>query len=99
MQQTLASLLLIAAIVAVFIGARRKARESPQARKRLLFSSMAGLAVGLVFVFWLPRQLPETPGSPGTLVGVALFWVIGSCFIFFGLPALLGAILARPRAE
>ena len=52
--------------------------------------------MGGVFAFVLPPHVPETPGSPATLVGVALLWVIGGCLMFTGLMALLGAVVARP---
>ena len=91
----LASLLLIAMLVAVFIGARRRAAVARSARTRLLMSGVASVALGLVAIVWLPRLLPETPGSPGTLVGVALLWIMGSLLVGFGIPVLLGAWLVR----
>ena len=94
----LASLFLIAMLVAAFLGARRRARQSPAARRRLVVGSVLGVALGLACIIWLPRQLPETPGSPGTLVGVALLWIMGSLFVGFGMPVLLGALLAKPES-
>jgi hypothetical protein len=83
----------------IFAASRGNARESAGMRRRMILGSLLGVVLGVVFVFVLPRFVPETPGSPGTLAVVALLWVIGFCLVFAGLGALLGAIVARPQRE
>lgn len=55
-----------------------------------------GLAIGLGLALFLPRRVPETNGSPASLVAIALLWVIGGSIVFATLPALLGALFAKP---
>ena len=99
MEQLLATVALFALLGAAFVRARRQARESAGARTRLLIRSGLAVPAGAVVVFWLPRYVPETPGSPGTLVVVALLWIFGGIWIAFGIPTFLGAFLTRPPGD
>ena len=98
MSQTLASLLLFALVGWIFISVRRVARESAAARWRILLVSGAAIASGLLAAFVVPRWVPETPGSPGTLVVIALLWVLAAAIMVVALPAFLAAFTARPRS-
>jgi len=49
----------------------------------------------LGLALWLPRRVPETNGSPASLVAIALLWVLGESLVFATL-ALLGAVFAKP---
>ena len=78
-----------------FIAAYRKARRSPARRRILIAGNAVALALGLVLALWLPMRIPETSGSPASLVAIALLWMVGGCLAFLGLAALLGAVFAR----
>ena len=97
MSQTLASLVLFALVGWIFYTVRQVARESAKARRRILV--LSGLAcLGALFVaFVMPRWVPETPGSPGTLVVIALLWVMAAVMVLVAFPALLAALTARPK--
>lgn len=95
----LSSLLLLAFIGWAFLTVRRESRQSAAARRRFLLGGLAATAGALIVIFVLPRFIPETPGSPGTIVGVALLWVLGSVILFAAIPTFLGALFARPRQE
>jgi hypothetical protein len=97
---------LIAVVIAgvlgygAFIAAYRKARRSPARRRVLIAGNAVALAAGLVLALWVPMRIPETSGSPASLVAIALLWLVGGCLAFLGLAALLGAVFARaPRVD
>ncbi len=92
-------LLVLAALgiaVPIFLRTRARAAFSSAARLRIITLSTVGLALGLGLALWLPPRIPETNGSPASLVAVALLWVIGGSLAFLTLPALLGALFAKP---
>jgi len=74
---------------------RQRARTSATLRARLIVGSVIGAAVGAALAFWLPRQIPETPGSPASLVGVLVSWIVGGGLLFLTLAALIGAVLGK----
>jgi hypothetical protein len=82
--------------VPLFLPTRARAEQSAAMRTRLITISALGLAIGLGLAVWLPRRVPETNGSPASLVAIALLWVIGGGIVFATLPALLGALFAKP---
>ena len=41
-------------------------------------------------------RVPETPGSPATLVMMLVLWIVGGCLIYTGAVSLPAAIRARP---
>ena len=98
MSQTLASLLLFALMGWIFLTVRRVSQDSARMRRRILVLCAVGCASALFIAFVVPRWVPETPGSPGTLVVIALLWVMAAVIIFTALPAFLGALTARPKA-
>jgi prolipoprotein diacylglyceryltransferase len=81
----------------IFRASRENARASHAMRRRMIAGSVAMVVVGTLLAFWMPQHIPETPGSPGTLVAIALLWVSGACFAFAGLASVVGAVVARPR--
>ena len=91
-------LTLTAIVIAVplFLRSRTRAEQSTAMRTRLITISALALALGIGMTFWLPRRVPETNGSPASLVAIALLWVIGGSIVFASLPALLGALFAKP---
>jgi hypothetical protein len=80
----------------VFMSANRIARLSPRSRRLLLVGNVVAVALGLLLAGWLPTRVPETSGSPASLVAMLLLWIVGGCLAFLGLAALLGAFFARP---
>ena len=94
----ISSLLLIAlgaglAALMVFAG-RKIASRSVAERRRLLRLCAVSAAAGLVLSLWLPHYVPETPGSPGTIVAILALWLIGGPMAFFGVFGWLGAFFA-----
>jgi hypothetical protein len=96
MGSLLGTVMLAAMAYAIFRASRENARESPAMRRRMIAGSVAMVLIGALLAFRLPRYVPETPGSPGTLVAIALLWVFGAVFVFAGLAAVVGAVVARP---
>lgn len=97
MSQALSSLVLLALVIWIFLSVRRVAQGSAKARGRILL--LSGLAIGaaLIIAFVVPRWVPETPGSPGALVVIALLWVGAAVVVMWALPALIAALTVRPR--
>jgi MFS family permease len=78
---------------------RDRACRSPALRRRLLIRACIALILGLVIALWLPGRVPETPGSPATIVALLVLWVIGGGLVFVGVATIVGALLARPPAD
>ena len=78
---------------------RNRASRSLAVKNRMLIGGCLSLALGLVIALWLPRRVPETQGSPATLVAILLLWVVGGGLAYVGVVALLGALFARPPAD
>ena len=49
------------------------------------------LVLGLVIALWLPGRVPETQGSPATLVAILVLWVLGGGLAYVGIIAVVGA--------
>ena len=94
----LLTLTAIGVAVPLFLRSRARAEQSAAMRTRLITISAFGLAIGIGITFWLPRKVPDSNGSPASLVAIALLWVIGGSIVFASLPTLLGALFARPGA-
>jgi hypothetical protein len=92
-------LMAIGIAVPVFLRTRARAEFSAAARLRILVLSTVGLALGIGLALWLPPRIPETNGSPASLVAIVLLWVLGGSMAFLTLPALLGAFVAKPGAR
>ena len=78
---------------------RDRASRSPAVKNRMLIRGCLFLALGLVIALWLPKRVPETQGSPATLVALLVLWVFGGGLAYVGVVAILGALLARPPAD
>jgi hypothetical protein len=98
---SIARVLLLAAIAAlvavpVFLRSRALARRSAGARKRQLARNGIAVGLGLMLSLWMPHLVPETPGSPGSLVAIVLLWFVGGGLALLGGASLAGALAARP---
>jgi len=78
---------------------RNRASRSPAVKNRMLIGGCLFLALGSVIALWLPRRVPESQGSPATLVAILLLWVVGGGLAYVGVVTLLGALFARPPAD
>ena len=83
----------------VFLSARDRARQSAATRGRLILGGAAGVAAGLVAALWLPHLVPQTQGSPATIVAIVLLWTLGGGFAFLSLALLVGALAGRRRSD
>ena len=80
----------------VALNTRKLAGQSPRARTRLIGGGLMGAIAGALLAFWLPHRIPETNGSPASLVAVLVLWIVGGGLLFLGVASLVGALLARP---
>ena len=77
---------------------RDRVRRSPGLRRHLLTRAAIALILGPIIGLWLPGRVPETPGSPGTMVAMLVLWIIGGGLVLVGVTTMLGLLLARPSA-
>ena len=78
----------------MFFAGRKIAGGSAVERRRVLRLCAVSAAAGLVLSVWLPHHVPETPGSPGTIVMILLLWLVGGPMALFGIFGWLGAFFA-----
>jgi len=78
---------------------RNRASRSTAVKNRMLIVGCLFLALGPVMALWLPRRVPDTPGSPAALVAIVVLWVVGAGLAYVGVVTLLGALFARPPAD
>ncbi|HXX84703.1 MAG TPA: hypothetical protein VEN29_12065 [Casimicrobiaceae bacterium] len=100
---SLVGIVLVAAVAAmvlwvVFASAGALARRSQTMRQLVLAGNFVATVLGLVVGLWLPSRIPETSGSPASLVAVVLLWLVGGGLALLGATAFLGAFLASPGA-
>lgn len=90
-------LLAIGGLIAwgVFSATRAQARESSSLRGWLIVGTSLGMLAGAVLALWLPRRVPETSGSPASLVAIVLLWIVGGGLLFVSSAGLLGALMGR----
>jgi hypothetical protein len=88
-----------AAMYPVFSRARSRAAWSTRARGHIMARAVVGMLLGGVLALWLPRRVPEAPGSPASLVAVLVLWIVGGLLTLLGTAALAGAVLARPLQD
>jgi hypothetical protein len=92
-----AAMLLLALYWAIRETRRRLARK-PEQRTRWLVGSWAYVIIGAILALWLPGRLPQTPGSPGTLVGMMLLWIVGGMMALLGIVGLVAIAWPLPSA-
>ena len=78
---------------------QKQASGSPAMKRRMLIGGCLFLVFGLVIALWLPGRVPETQGSPATIVALLLLWGLGGGLAFVGVSVLVGALFARPSAD
>lgn len=76
-----------------------RASRSPAMKKRMLVGGCLCLVLGLVIALWLPGRVPETQGSPATLVAILVLWVLGGGLAYVGIISVVGALMARPPVD
>ena len=89
--------LVVAGVVAypVFAKTRERALASPADRSRLIVKGLIGVAVGALLALWLPHRVPETSGSPASLVAILCLWIVGGTLAVMSGVVLVAAFLAR----
>ncbi len=90
-----AAAIVLATLWMIVAETRRRLRRRPARRPGLLASAIAALVAGAIVAFWLPPRIPETPGSPATMVGMLLAWLMGGGLLLIGLGTLLGILTTR----
>lgn len=88
---------LIALLLGIGFAATRKARQSPGGRNKALALGIGQIIVGLVIGFAIPPFVPETQGSPASLVLIVILWLVGATLVLGGLPFLVAGLIARRR--
>jgi hypothetical protein len=88
---------LIGMLLAIGFAATRKARQSPHARNKALALGVGQIALGLVIGLAIPPFVPETQGSPASLVLIVLLWLVGATLVLGGLPFVVAGVIARRR--
>lgn len=78
----------------MFFAGRKIASGSAVERRRVLRLCAVSAAAGLALSVWLPHYVPETPGSPGTIVMMLVLWLVGGPMALFGIFGWLGAYFA-----
>jgi hypothetical protein len=64
--------------------------SKPGLTKAIVLLALACL-IGLV----APHFVPETPGSPGTIVAILLLWIVGASLAFVGVAMAAKAFFTR----
>jgi len=95
-------LLAVGAVILAFeYGAfrmiRRRLADRPARRALFLVGGAVALGAAAGAALWLPGLLPETPGSPASLVWSLFSWGLGLMAALVGLPALFAAALPGPE--
>lgn len=93
----LSFILLVAMLVAIGYAATRRARQSAGGRNRALALGITQIVVGLLFAFAVPPFVPDTQGSPASLVLIVILWLVGATLVLGGLPFLVAGVLAWRR--
>jgi cell division protein FtsW (lipid II flippase) len=83
----------------VFRNTRFRAQASRHDRARQAWRAVLGVVAGLVLALWLAPRIPETDGSPASLVATVVLWVVGGGVSFLSAAALAGALAARPEFD
>jgi hypothetical protein len=99
MGPALSTLLLFALLGSVGYAGYRSAETSRAMKRRILLGGTALIAVTGLVVWFLSTKVPETPGSPGTLVMLTLIWLFGGVGGVLMLSTMVGAAFAKPTEE
>jgi hypothetical protein len=57
----------------------------PKESKPGLTKAIVLLALACLIGLVTPHYVPETPGSPGTIVAILLLWIVGGSLAFVGI--------------
>jgi hypothetical protein len=95
--QIISSLLLFALLGWIGYVGYRSALDSRAMKRRILLGGTALIALTGLAVWFLSSKVPETPGSPGTLVMLTLIWLFGGTGSALMLVAMIGAAFAKPE--
>jgi uncharacterized membrane protein YeaQ/YmgE (transglycosylase-associated protein family) len=66
-------------------------KESKPGLTRAIVLLVLACLIGLV----APHFVPETPGSPGTIVAILLLWIVGASLAFVGVAMAAKAFFTR----
>lgn len=67
----------------------------PKESKPGLTKAIVLLALACLIGLVAPHFVPETPGSPGTIVAILLLWIVGGSLAFVGIAMAAKAYLGR----
>ena len=93
----LSFILLVAMLIGIGYAATRKARQSAGGRNRALGLGIGQIVVGLVIGLAIPPFVPETQGSPASLVLIVILWLVGATLVLGGLPFVVAGLIAWRR--
>jgi hypothetical protein len=99
MGPALSTLILFALLGSVGYAGYRSAETSRAMKRRILLGGTALIAVTGLVVWFLSTKVPETPGSPGTLVMLTLIWLFGGVGGVLMLSTMVGAAFAKPMDD
>jgi len=99
MGPAISTLLLFALLGSVGYAGYRSAQTSRALKRRILLGGTALIVVIGLVVWFLSTKVPETPGSPGTLVMLTLIWLFGGVGGVLMLSTMVGALFAKPSNE
>jgi uncharacterized membrane protein YedE/YeeE len=75
-------------------AARSQLEDHPERRAWFAVGGVVACAAGAWLAFWLPHRVPETSGSPASLVLILVLWLMGGALIALGVGMLGGTVLA-----
>jgi hypothetical protein len=99
MGPAISTLLLFALLGSIGYAGYRSAQSSRVLKRRILLGGTALIIVIGLAVWFLSTKVPETPGSPGTLVMLTLIWLFGGVGAVLMFATMVGAMFARPEEE
>jgi uncharacterized membrane protein YozB (DUF420 family) len=99
MGQIVGALALLAICAGIFLAVRARLRRAPHLRARLIVLAGAFVLLGAFLGLYLPTKVPDTAGSPASMVAVIVLWLSGAVLALIGLPALAAAVLGGGRPD
>jgi hypothetical protein len=67
----------------------------PKESKPGLTNAIVLLALACLIGLVAPHFVPETPGSPGTIVAILVLWIVGASLALVGIAIAAKALFAR----